>query len=162
MHSPCHPSVNVYPQLSCLVESPHCQLKKVLQAWLGLRNFTSETHRGGSAKNYSIFLFFYKHLLPYKGQSDFISFWYRSWIWFSTFQWDEKWKFLQDYQLDWVWWNSTCRGWNQVFLVLCSSGGAELLSLAHGVIVLMTVGRVRVSWICKRAFKSQDEISLLS
>lgn len=36
--------------------------------------------------------------------------------------------------LDWVWWDSSFRGWNQVFLILCGSGGAELLSLAHGVI----------------------------
>lgn len=31
---------------------------------------------------------------------------------------------------------------------------AELLSLEDGMIVLMTVGRARVSWICKRSFKS--------
>lgn len=38
--------------------------------------------------------------------------------------------------------------------LLAGQGFAELLSPEHGMIVLMTVGRVRVSWICKRSFKS--------
>lgn len=37
--------------------------------------------------------------------------------------------------------------------LLAGQGFAELLSLEHGMIVLMTAGRVRVSWICKSLSK---------
>lgn len=43
---------------------------------------------------------------------------------------------------------------SRVSWLLAGRGFAGLLSLEHGMIVLMTVGRVRVSWICKRSFKS--------
>lgn len=117
-----------------LAEKSSLPVEKGPASLTGLKKFLFWDSQRWFCLEWQYFLLFLKHLFAQKGQSRFISFWYQNWTWISTFQWDEEWKFLQDYQLGWVCFNSSCRGWNQAFLVLCSSGGAELLSLAHGVI----------------------------